>query len=350
MLVVRQRRKQPMTDDKVLASWNGLMIAGLARAGRTLDEPRYTNAAATAAAYILEHMRSTDGGLYRTMRKGKTKIPAFLDDYSFLVHGLLELHRSDRDARWLDAAKQLMNKAATNFGSERGGYYDTLEGQADLFVRTRSTSDGAIPSGNSQMVHNLVDLYDLTGEQSYLDQANKNLRSFAIPLQQRGPGMIHMVHALLRTRSAKPQAAVAQTKDGAPGEVFDPVTISVAPKQIDLSKGKTKLSVTLHVEESYHLNAHEMSSQGLVPTKLVLHDGDGLQFAVKYPSALSKQYPFADEPIKVYEGKVVIEATIHKIGDAKAQPNLRLTYQACTDNACLAPKTIRLPVEISVGP
>ena len=126
------------------------------------------------------------------------------------AHGLLELHIATVERRWLDAAIELMDQATKRFAptppgaagagaaNEGGGYYDTLADQADLFVRTRTSHDGAIPSGNSQMVHNLLDLHELTGEEKYLERAGADLRSFAAAMERSGAGMPHMHGAVLR--------------------------------------------------------------------------------------------------------------------------------------------------------
>ncbi len=346
MLEVRDRRNQPATDDKVIVSWNGLMIAGLARAGRTLDEPRYTAAAIVAADYILQHMRSPDLGLYRTMRQGEIKIPAFLDDYAYFVHGLLELYRNDGDARWLDSARELNEVVIQKFATTGGGYYDTLEGQADLFVRTRTTSDGAIPSGNSQMVHNLVDLYELTGETAHLDMAVLALKSFADPMERMSTGMVHMQHALLRVLELAPHR-FAKRSFKQPKRMH----IDVEPKRLDLAGGQAAVRVKLKIDEGYHINANKPGMEWLIPTTINLVDGNGLNLDVKYPQALSKNYTFTDTPINVYEGELVFEVMLSKGGspDMASQPRVSLTYQMCSDTHCLSPQTVELPVEIAVG-
>ncbi|MEL7088538.1 MAG: DUF255 domain-containing protein, partial [Planctomycetota bacterium] len=156
LLKVRDTRDQPGTDDKVLTAWNGLAIGGLAEAGRVLDEPRFVEAARRAADAVLKHMSTVDGGLLRSMRNGEAKIPAFLEDYAFFVHGLLSLDRAlgnvADDGRYRSEAVRLTALASRRFAAEAGGYFDTLPDQTDLFVRTRSTYDGALPSGNSQMI------------------------------------------------------------------------------------------------------------------------------------------------------------------------------------------------------
>ena len=351
LLAVRDKRKQPGTDDKVIVSWNGLMIAGMARAGKELPASRYTDAAKKAADYILEKMRDENGGLIRTMRKGKGKQPAFLEDYSFFVHGLIEIHRTTDDSKYLDAAEELTAHAIKLFGDDKkdgGGYYDTLADQSDLFVRTRSKYDGAVPTGNSQMVHNLVDLYTLTEKESYIDRAANDLRSFAGALMQMGASMAHMQHALLKAMNAAPAkfekaVAAVPTKKGV-------VQVVVDQEKVDVSKGEATIAITLTIDKTYHINAPDPGLESLIPTTVRLEQGKGLDVEVKFPKAISKKLPLGDEPVNMFEGKVVITATIKKTGDvaANAKPVLVLSYQACTDDTCLRPEEVELPVTISV--
>ena len=331
LYAVRMLRNQPATDDKVLTGWNGLMIGALAMAGRDLDEPRYSDAAARAAGYILEHMRSPDGGLLRTMRGGNAKINAFLEDYAFLMHGLIELYRTDGARRWLDAAEQLSGLATERFAAEDGGYYDTLPDQIDLIVRTRSTNDGAVVSGNSQMAQNLLDLHKLTGKDEYLGAAVTTLYSFAGSLKQRGPMMAHMQHALYRAIEVAPRRV----------EDF-PVSVVLAPEAINFSTGEAVVTVTMKIESGYHANANDPGVEGLIATVLSLEGGDGLELTVNYPAAEKKQFSFAPEPIAVYENEVVLEAILRRTGTPDPKQQLRLQYQVCTDSKCLLPKTSEL--------
>ena len=380
MLAVRDKRKQPSTDDKALVSWNGMMIAALARAGHSLDEPRYTQAASRAAAYILDHMRpplqDTGGqtepgtptrGLYRSMRGGEAKIPAFLEDYAFFVHGLIELNRSTGQDRWLDAAKDLTTVARQQFtaaDTHGGGYYDTLDEQADLFVRTVSTYDGAIPTGNSQMIHNLLDLHELTGNEAYLGTALTDLASFGGALAKQGAAMVHMQHALLRAIESAPER-IATAHEGlglGPGTTLgqgqsvatrgDAVSVSVEPHVVELSpEGVGYLQVTIDIAPGHHLNASDTGLVGLVPTRLELESRLELKLNVDYPPGVTKRYPFAEDDLQVYEGRVVLEAVVrpraaHRKGAPgdPDEPRLVLRYQVCTETSCLEPQEVELPV------
>ena len=348
LFAARSRRRQPATDDKVLMAWNGMMIAALARAGRTLSELRYVEAAEQAATYILQNMRDADGGLYRTMREGRAKIAGFLEDYAFFIHGLIELHHSQPTGKWLDEAVVLMRQASARFATKEGGYYDTLADQRDLLVRTRSFYDGAISSGNSQMAHNLLDLHELTGDDRYLDAAIATISAFADSMQRYGAGMAHMQHALLRALMRTPThvTSAARTHNS---DFLEPVTAQVTPAQIDFNATSQTIRVTLRIREGYHINANAPLQQFLTPTELLLRDGPGLELTVAYPQGRNRRFMFADEMLTVYEDTVELEANIRATGPIPrdVEPKLVVRYQACTEQACMAPREVELPLRMA---
>jgi uncharacterized protein YyaL (SSP411 family) len=355
MLAVRDTRNQPGTDDKVLVAWNGMMIAGLARAGHELKEQRYTDAAKRATDYILEHMRSEDGGLLRTMRAGKSKPKhGLLEDYAFFIHGLSELYRGTQDKKYLDAAVKLTADALKKFSPAKGGgYFDTLADQPDLFVRTRSKYDGAVPSGNSRMIFNLVKLYELTKDDQYIKRAKLDLESFSGALKRMGPNMAHMNDALLAGMEASPEifAAAATLPDQIPGlpKEAEVLKIEVDKQTLDLSKGPATVRITLHIDKKYHINAPDPGVEGLIATSIRLENGKGLKIKAKFPKAITKKLELGDKPINLYEGSIIIEATISKTdqGLGQGKPVIILRYQACTESVCLLPKEIEIPVVIS---
>jgi len=149
LLSVRDTRDQPSTDDKVITAWNGIMIKGYADAGRILENPAWIQRAQQAATFILENMQTDSGKLLRTWRMGKGGAEAFLVDYGALIRGLLAIHRANHSKETMEQAIALYDKAKSLFYVEGEGWYDTEEGQSDLFVRTRAQSDGAMPAATS---------------------------------------------------------------------------------------------------------------------------------------------------------------------------------------------------------
>jgi len=175
----RAARPRPLLDDKVLADWNGLMIAALARGGRVLDEPELVRAAVRAADFLHERMWRDDGLLHR-FRDGRAGIDGNLDDYAFLAWGEIELHQATLDPGRLRLAVRVTDAMIERFhDAGRGGFYFSPAGSEDLLVRRREAYDGAIPSGNSVAMYNLARLARLTGRPRYEELAHEVAAAFS---------------------------------------------------------------------------------------------------------------------------------------------------------------------------
>jgi len=148
LLAARSARVRPHQDDKVLAGWNGMMIASLAKAGAALDEPRYVEAAHRAAEFVDAHMRP-GGRLMRRWRGGSAGVPAYLEDYANLARGYLELYEASLDPRWLKESVELARDMDRQFADPKGGWFTSGERNEALLTRGRDLYDGATPSANS---------------------------------------------------------------------------------------------------------------------------------------------------------------------------------------------------------
>jgi len=179
LFAARAKRARPHQDDKILTDWNGLMIAALAKAARAFDEPRYVRAAEKAAHFILWNMRTHDGELCHRYRDGETAVQGNLDDYAFLVWGLLELYETTFDVTHVSTAIELTEEMSRRFwDAESGGFYFAPADVGSMIVRTKSIYDGAVPSGNSVAALNLVRISRLTGDHGFEEQAGKIGRVF----------------------------------------------------------------------------------------------------------------------------------------------------------------------------
>ena len=177
---VREKRIHPLKDDKILTDWNGLMIAALARGGRLLDTPEYTEAAKKSASFILSVMRKPDGRLFHRFRQAETAIDAQANDYAFFIFGLLELYHTTFDPTYVETAIALQQVMFDDFWDhENGGFYAVAKGALELPVRPKELSDGAMPSANSVSLFNLLCLAKLTGDASWDEKAQKQVRAFA---------------------------------------------------------------------------------------------------------------------------------------------------------------------------
>lgn len=348
LLAVRDQRKQPGTDDKVLASWNGMMICGLARTGEVLREKRYIKAAVQAADGLIANMIAGDGSLYRTFRDGKVAAAAVLEDYAHVIAAMCMLHRVTSDAIWLDHAVRLYNVVMDRFAAEHGGYFDTLADQKDLFVRTRSTYDGATPSGNSVMVHNQIDLYKLTSEEVFLQRAEMDLKASSQLLGPAKVGMIHFAHAQLRYLGIHANQRGDCFELPAARQKKHVMNLDIQPREIKLGQEPAMVTLTLDIGKDYHLNAHDVSDH-LVPTQLILEGPSNVTLEAAYPKGTKMSCPDADVPLQVYSGKVEIPMMIHTTGDVTQMPKLFLSYQMCTDQSCLPEQKLELPVDFVTG-
>ncbi|MFA4886103.1 MAG: thioredoxin domain-containing protein, partial [Desulfotomaculaceae bacterium] len=176
----RARRVHPYKDDKVLTSWNGLMIAALARGAAVFGEVVFGEAAARAVEFIFQKLRREDGRLLARYRDGESAYPAYLDDYAFLTWGLLELYEATFEVTHLERALELAGQMIELFwDKENGGFFFNGEDAEQLISRPKEIYDGALPSGNSVALHNLLRLARLTGDADLSDAAEKQITAFA---------------------------------------------------------------------------------------------------------------------------------------------------------------------------
>ncbi|MDX8409870.1 MAG: thioredoxin domain-containing protein [Mariprofundales bacterium] len=193
LLIRRHARVHPFRDDKVLTDWNGLMIAALAYSARAIDDPALLIQAQTAAHTVLQRMWDGKQLLHR-WRGGKAGIRAHLDDYAFLVWGMIELHQSDLNPDWLLQALALNQTMVAQFADDHGGFY--LSAGGALPARPREYFDGALPAGNSVATMNLLRLSHLTGDTSLAERAQHALQHVAESMAQAPAGTTYLLVAL----------------------------------------------------------------------------------------------------------------------------------------------------------
>jgi uncharacterized protein YyaL (SSP411 family) len=177
---IREKRFHPLKDDKILTSWNGLMIAALAKGFQALQDPTLSDAACRAADFVLERLRTPQGRLYRRYREGEAAIAGFLEDYAFLVWGLIELYEATFQVRYLEEALRLNRVMIEFFGDgEKGGFYFSGRDNEALIARPKELYDGATPSGNSVAALNLLRLGRMTGKSDLEEKAERLVQAFS---------------------------------------------------------------------------------------------------------------------------------------------------------------------------
>ncbi|HEY2015246.1 MAG TPA: thioredoxin domain-containing protein [Bryobacteraceae bacterium] len=209
LLEARSKRVRPHLDDKVLTSWNGLMISAFALAGAVLNESRYAEAARRAAEFLVARMHHPETGiLLRRYRQGEAAIPGFLDDYALFVQGLLDLYQAQFDLRHLELAVRLTEKQMELFEDrDRGGFFSSGADDASLVMRVKEDYDGAEPSGNSVALMNLSRLAGITNRDDFRESAERTLAAFA-PRLAAAPVALPQMLAACEFRSGEPRQII----------------------------------------------------------------------------------------------------------------------------------------------
>lgn len=214
----REKRVRPHKDDKVLTSWNGLMIAAFAKAAAAFGEPAYAEAARRAESFLWRRLRRADGRLLARYRDGEAAIPGYVDDYAFYVWGLLELYHATFDAAYLERAVWLTEEMLRLFWDEKeGGLYFYGQDAEQLIHRPKEIYDGAVPSGNSVAAGNLIRLSRMTGESKWEACAERIFAAFAGDVNRYPAGHAMLLSAWLTAAAPSREFVVA-------GRRGDPLT------------------------------------------------------------------------------------------------------------------------------
>jgi uncharacterized protein YyaL (SSP411 family) len=337
LLAARQRREHPLVDDKVLTDWNGLTIGALARSGQILGEPRYVDAARRAAGFVRERLRDAGSAiLLHAWREGRAHVPAFLDDYVFLVEGLLRLHEATGEERWAEEAARLAREQESRLGDEEAGGYSAAGVDGLVPFRSRPAFDGAVASGNGTAVLNLLDLHALTGEASFSKRAEAALRAFGDDVARAPLAHVTLVRALARLGGLPPGARQEARAEPGPRvsatEALEDEARAVVEVTGELGRADDDVwkpfTLDLDIQSGFHVNPHPVHDPNLVATSVagVL----GKLRNVRYPEAAAGK-----EGGPVWRGRVRIEGEIeHRGGGAAA---VEIVYQACDEGRCLPP-------------
>jgi uncharacterized protein YyaL (SSP411 family) len=215
---IRAKRPRPHLDDKILASWNGLMISAFARAAQIFDEPRYRDAAIRAANFIRARMYEPGSNLlYRSFRDGRSNVEAFADDYAFVIQGLLDLYEASFEVDWLEFAIQLQSTMDRLFyDNENGGYFSTSGKDLSVVLRMKDDNDSAEPAPSSVAALNLLRLAQIKNNPEYHDRAGKVIAAFRATLSHFPTAMPQMMVALDFGLATPRQIVIAGNRDAAP--------------------------------------------------------------------------------------------------------------------------------------
>ncbi len=197
LFAAREKRVRPGRDEKVLTSWNGLMISGFAKGYAVTGDERYLQAAKNAVGFIETKLSSPEGRLRHTFKDGQSKLNAYLDDYAFYAGGLLDLFSVESKLEYLEKAAKYVDFMLAHFWDEKdGNLFFTTDDHEQLIVRTKNFYDLAIPSGNSVAASNLLRLYHYTQNGDYLEKATRIMKSGARPAAENPFGFGQLLTAM----------------------------------------------------------------------------------------------------------------------------------------------------------
>jgi uncharacterized protein YyaL (SSP411 family) len=271
LFAARESRQKPFRDEKIITSWNGLMLSGLAEALKITAKPKLLAVANRTIQLIFTKMIS-DGLLFHTYKDGKAKQLGFLDDYAFLAVGLLDFYEATLDRSALERAVELAKVMVREFwDSSQGGFFYTGNSHDQLISRTKPVFDASVPSGNSKATELLLRLYHLTGNEDFLGKSETVLRSYSHGMESQPFGFAHMLCALdFYLRKPKEIVLVGKADDPGINELLAAINSGYLPNitlqvvdpdhslnKISLLAGKTQINdtATAYVCHNYTCSA-----------------------------------------------------------------------------------------------
>jgi hypothetical protein len=351
------------------------MIGALARAGRQLNEPRYTGLATKAAEFLIDHMLD-NGHLLRSWRAGIAKQPGYLEDYALVARGLLELYEATGQSRWLDQSQRLADVMLDQFEDKTHGafFFTTAEHETRLVRSKNLLGGGNLPSANGAAAELLLRLGHVAKESRYTEAGRRTIESLSWLMWQSPRGADSLVFALsigIENGSISPapdSTVVAQVEPAPSSRALSerteetnadarheqkPVSIEAYASRVKLAPGaQFHVAVSLNIEPQWHLYGPNPDVEYLIPSTVSLADNASVQSKdVIVPKGKTINDPVLNERVQVYEGRVWFLLPLHVAPEAaagKLNLELRVRTQACDKDRCLPPRTAKLNVPIEI--
>lgn len=327
MFIERASRARPFRDEKIVLSWNAMMIQTLAEAGYRLREPRYLRAAEDAARSLLATLKTSDG-LMRVSFDGSVGVAGQLADYAGLGLALIALHdyaadRATADA-WLREAAALANEVRTRFGVAKDGF--RMVALADGLTEIIPQDDTEIPSGNALA----LELFTAISTRMPAPEIERDAFDLAAALSDGALERPERRGFALKAITALQDGETGPVRFAAKGAVRTEVRPGVQPNTID---------VVLSIADGWHINANAPLDDFLVPTELDIEDAATIR--VTYPTPVVKTLAISGDPQALYEGEATLTVKMDMSPSPDQRPPAaRLSLQACSDEICLQPETL----------
>lgn len=229
------QRPRPLRDDKVLTAWNGLMISAFAKAAFVLGDARYEDIAVRAAAHLLDNSTDDDDRLMRSTLGGAVRHRAYVQDYAFFIAALLDVFETTSDMRWFEAARRLQTELDAHFLDDaRGGYFVSAGDAEALLTRDKPFTDGAVPSGNSVALDNLLRFWSLTDDDAYRQGAEQLMGAFAHGLSRYATAAPRFLMGLDRYTDIPREIVIVEREERSGGALIDVLRRRFLPNRVAL--------------------------------------------------------------------------------------------------------------------
>ncbi len=344
LLAARDRRPQPLRDEKIIVGLNGLAIEALAQSATVFQSPSDLALARSAAERIwMQAFDAKRKRLKHEIFQGRAQGDAYLDDYAFLGRGYLALYAATQKPLWRERAELLAQIIMRHF-MRRDGAMITALNDKGLLISPRDSGDNFYPSGTSAAIDLCLRLAVMTHKAMYSVAAERVLRHLSAQITQDAqawPAMLSTVNLYYANKpKTKIYSALHSPKKTSSLATADHVRVRAEFKN---STNATTLVFTIHIDKGFHINANPASFDYLIPTS-VAFDGFTPR-RIDYPQAIRIYPEFAREGLDVYQGVVQMSAILpQEIIQQKKIINATLSAQACTEQICLPPA--KLPVSV----
>jgi uncharacterized protein YyaL (SSP411 family) len=357
LLERREQRNPPHLDDKILCSWNALLISGLIEAYQWCDRRDYLDSAIHAAEFIHEVLRDSEGRLIHSWRNGKEGTAGYLEDYAFLGRSFLDLYEATRESAWLRRAEALADLMLELFQDPaRGGFFVSSHAHDHLLWRSKGLSAGGnIPDPNGVAAEFLLRLGHATSHRRYLEAGIRTINAFSHAIQNHPRAAESMVISLATLESLDPERKWPR-HPGQPEEASSPIRATAStnpsiPGREESQDSFIEVEINVEIAPGHHIYGADLRPDLYVPTSLSLEGEAFSLHQVHWPEAESMEDQVFGAELPVYRGHFTIQAEVHRhihVEPGSYTLAFHLHAQPCNQSACMYPSDIIVPIEVSI--
>jgi len=324
----RTQRIPPLTDNKVLLSWNALLIQSFIEAGQAFDNPYYLNTGVNTAQYLFDQFYQNNQ-LYRVSIDQRVSTPALFEDYAYFTQALLAVFDQTHDQVWLDRIEQLVQQMNTDFWDQQNFGFHMSTGKKHLNLSLKQIYDDALPSANGIAYQVLVKLSARTTNPDYATQAQKLLGTVSSLIKKDPYSYTSFIQGLNNVMNGE-VSTVQYAYQG---------RIRVHTQMLD----NDELLVNLSLNPLWHINSNRPLQDSLIATQVINMDAEHWAIIkASYPKGELAKLGFSKDKISIYKDQVSIKLSLSQRSKDYVKPRLSLTLQACSDKICLPPTTLTL--------